>query len=155
MHHFSNIKDVVAIDFIKAYAEHLKKSGKLEIPEWVDTVKTGMCKELAPLNPDWIYIRAAAIARKVYLNNGIGVMALRRAYGDQYNKHYNPSHRTLGSGKVNRYILQQLEKMGIVAKIQSGRSLTKEGRKDMDKIAFQVYKEHEAKVTPMILMPMN
>ena len=65
MHHYSSVKDVVAIDFIKAYAEHLKKSGKLEIPEWVDVVKTAKCKELAPMDPNWFYIRAAAIARKV------------------------------------------------------------------------------------------
>ena len=155
MHHYSSVKDVVAIDFIKAYAEHLKKSGKLEIPEWVDVVKTGKCKELSPMDPNWFYVRAAAIARKVYLYNGIGVLSLRRAYGGQDGKSYTPSKRSLGSGKINRYILQQLEKMGYVAKLETGRTLTKEGRKDMDKIAFQVYKEHEAKVTPMILMPLN
>ena len=107
------------------------------------------------MDPNWFYIRAAAIARKVYLYNGIGVMSLRRAYGGQDGKTYTPSKRSLGSGKINRYILQQLEKMGYVAKLETGRTLTKEGRKDMDKIAFQVYKEHEAKVTPMILMALN
>ena len=157
MHHYSSIKDVVAIDFIKAYAEHLKKSGKLEVPEWMDLVKTGVTRQLAPLNKDWMYIRAAAIARKVYLNDGIGMTAIRRAYGGMYNKHLTPSKKTLGSGKVNRYLVQQLEKMGFVAKCEkkSGRTLTKEGRKDMDKIAFQVYKAAEAKTTPMILMPLN
>jgi len=33
-------------------------SGKLEIPKWVDIVKTGTNKELAPYDPDWFYIRA-------------------------------------------------------------------------------------------------
>jgi len=33
-------------------------SGKLEIPKWVDIVKTGTYKELAPYDPDWFYIRA-------------------------------------------------------------------------------------------------
>lgn len=44
--------------FISAYSSHLKRSGKLEIPTWVDTVKTGSQKELAPYDPDWFYVRA-------------------------------------------------------------------------------------------------
>jgi len=44
--------------FITAYSSHLKRSGKLEIPTWVDTVKTGAQKELAPYDPDWYYVRA-------------------------------------------------------------------------------------------------
>ena len=47
-----------AESFITAYASHLKRSGKLEIPTWVDTVKTGTHKELAPYDPDWFYVRA-------------------------------------------------------------------------------------------------
>jgi len=38
----------------------LKRSGKLEVPTWVDIVKTGSFKELAPYDPDWFYIRAGA-----------------------------------------------------------------------------------------------
>jgi Ribosomal protein S19e len=44
--------------FIAAYASHLKRSGKLEVPVWVDLVKTGSFKELAPYDPDWYYVRA-------------------------------------------------------------------------------------------------
>jgi small subunit ribosomal protein S19e len=44
--------------FITAYASHLKRSGKLEVPTWVDLVKTGAYKELAPYDPDWYYVRA-------------------------------------------------------------------------------------------------
>lgn len=47
-----------AEEFIKAYSSHLKRSGKLEIPTWVDIVKTGAQKELAPYDPDWYYVRA-------------------------------------------------------------------------------------------------
>lgn len=52
------VKDVAADKFIKAYAEHLKKSGKIEVPHWVDLVKTSCAKELSPYNEDWYYIRA-------------------------------------------------------------------------------------------------
>ena len=48
--------------FITAYASHLKRSGKLEVPVWVDLVKTGAFKELAPYDPDWFYVRAGAYA---------------------------------------------------------------------------------------------
>lgn len=44
--------------FISAYASHLKRAGKLEVPTWVDLVKTGAFKELAPYDPDWYYVRA-------------------------------------------------------------------------------------------------
>lgn len=44
--------------FISAYASHLKRSGKLEVPTWVDIVKTGPFKELAPYDADWYYVRA-------------------------------------------------------------------------------------------------
>ncbi|KAE8783902.1 40S ribosomal protein S19 [Hordeum vulgare] len=29
----------------------------MELPEWVDIVKTAMFKELPPTDPDWYYIR--------------------------------------------------------------------------------------------------
>lgn len=48
--------------FITAYASHLKRSGKLEVPTWVDLVKTGSYKELAPYDPDWYYVRAGPYA---------------------------------------------------------------------------------------------
>jgi len=51
--------------FISAYASHLKRSGKLEVPTWVDIVKTGSFKELAPYDPDWFYIRAGQLSSPV------------------------------------------------------------------------------------------
>ena len=41
------VKDVAADLFIKAYAQHLKRQGKIEIPKWVDYVKTSPAKELS------------------------------------------------------------------------------------------------------------
>lgn len=34
------------------------RSGNLKVPDWVDLVKTGKFKELAPYDSDWYYIRA-------------------------------------------------------------------------------------------------
>jgi small subunit ribosomal protein S19e len=44
-------------------------------------VKTGTYKELAPYDPDWYYIRAASMARKLYLKPGIGVGKFKKIYG--------------------------------------------------------------------------
>lgn len=52
--------------FISAYASHLKRSGKLEVPTWVDLVKTGSFKELAPYDPDWYYVRAGNHANRIH-----------------------------------------------------------------------------------------
>lgn len=33
---------------------------QIKLPQWVDIVKTGTFKELAPYDPDWYYVRAGA-----------------------------------------------------------------------------------------------
>ncbi len=38
---FFTVKDVPPAQFIRAYADFLKKNNKLERPKWVDFVKTG------------------------------------------------------------------------------------------------------------------
>merc|ERR1712079_848167 len=43
------------------------------------------------------------------------------------------------SGKVIRYVLQQLEEMGLVEQVEegSGRMITKEGQRELDTVAVQ------------------
>ncbi len=55
------VKDVPADAFIAAYAKHLKRSGRVDVPKWADVVKTGAFKELAPYDPDWYLIRTGNI----------------------------------------------------------------------------------------------
>merc|ERR1719191_819150 len=76
------VKDVKADMFIKSFSQHLKRQGRFEIPKWGDTVKTGVHKELAPYDPDWLYIRAASMVRKIYIRKGAGVGAFRKVYGE-------------------------------------------------------------------------
>uniref|UniRef100_A0A8B9IHM8 Ribosomal protein S19 n=1 Tax=Anser cygnoides TaxID=8845 RepID=A0A8B9IHM8_ANSCY len=47
-----------------------RRSGKLKVPEWVDTVKLAKHKELAPYDENWFYTRAASTARHLYLRGG-------------------------------------------------------------------------------------
>jgi hypothetical protein len=42
---------------------------QLNVPAWSDMVKTGCARELAPVDPDWFYVRAGAlsIAKSIFL----------------------------------------------------------------------------------------
>jgi small subunit ribosomal protein S19e len=61
------VKDVSSHDFVRAYAAHLKRSGKIEVPAWSDLVKTATFKELAPYDGDWYYIRAGILPQSFRL----------------------------------------------------------------------------------------
>ena len=67
------VKDVPADAFIKAFAEYLKKTEKIVIPKWFNFVKTSCKKELSPYDPDWLYVRAASLARRIYLRKNVGI----------------------------------------------------------------------------------
>ncbi|UKZ53687.1 40S ribosomal protein S19 [Trichoderma virens] len=84
------VRDVDAQKFITAYAAFLKRQGKLPIPGWVDTVKTGPAKELPPQDIDWFYVRAASVARHVYLRKTVGVGRLRKVHGTAKNRGNRP-----------------------------------------------------------------
>lgn len=43
---FFTVKDIPAADFIRAYADFLKKNNKLDRPAWVDYVKTSKSKSV-------------------------------------------------------------------------------------------------------------
>ncbi len=120
-------------------------------------MKTGLHKELAPYEGNWFFLRAAAIARRVYIENrGLGVMTLRTIFGSNQRNGTVSSHRHVADGKVIRYCVQQLGKLGFVdlvitqvedetgKKVQiatKGKRLSKKGRSEMDKIATQIYRK--------------
>ena len=137
-----SVKDISAHEFVVKYAAWLRKSGKLPVPKWVDIVKTGSHKELAPYGDDWYYVRAASLARKVYLRQGTGIGTFRRVYGSRKNNGTAPEHFNKGSGGLIRAILIGLEEMGVVETIPSakggGRRITSRGQKDLDLVASQI-----------------
>ena len=138
------VKDVEAAKFIKAFAQHLKRQGRFEIPKWSDVVKTGVNKELAPYDPDWLYTRTASIVRKVYIRGGSGVGGFAKVYGGQYRRGTCTNGWKKGSRKVIRYILIQLEEMGLVEQDENGgRKITKEGQRELDTVAVQAAKPED------------
>ncbi|KAJ3100757.1 40S ribosomal protein S19 [Physocladia obscura] len=138
------VKDVSAHSFVKAYAAYLKRTGKLEVPKWVDIVKTATHKELAPYDPDWFYVRAASVARHIYLRKQVGVGALRKNYGGRKNRGNKPHHHSDASGSVLRKVLQALEKIKVLEKDEvKGRVISQDGQKDLDRIAAQIVRAVE------------
>ncbi|MBZ3875853.1 Doublesex- and mab-3-related transcription factor C2 [Sciurus carolinensis] len=114
-------------------------SGKLKVPEWVDTVKLAKHKELAPYDENWFYTRAASTARHLYLRGGAGVGSMTKIYGGRQRNGVMPSHFSRGSKSVARRVLQALEGLKMVEKDQDGgRKLTPQGQRDLDRIAGQV-----------------
>merc|ERR1712066_287272 len=97
-----SVKDVSQQDFTVALAAHLKKSGKMKVPEWVDLVKTNNRKELAPYDEDWFYVRTASMARHMYIRSPIGVSTVKKIYGIRSNNGSSPSHWAAGAGGVAR-----------------------------------------------------
>jgi hypothetical protein len=72
----ASVKDVDQSDIVIKIADFLKKSGKVTVPEWADLVKLGRFNELAPIDPDWYYIRTASIARRLYIRQPAGLFYL-------------------------------------------------------------------------------
>merc|ERR1712093_874927 len=114
------VKDVDPHSLVTAYASLLKKQGKLDVPRWVDIVKTGTHKELSPYNQDWFYIRCASIARHIYIRGGVGVGGLRKVYGGSKRRGSRPSRHQDGSGSVARKAVQALEKIKVLEKCPDG-----------------------------------
>lgn len=83
------------------------------------------------------YIRAASVARHVYVRKTVGVGRLRKAHGGTKNRGSRPSHHVDASGSVDRHIFQALEKIGVLEKDEEkgGRRITQSGQRDLDRIA--------------------
>ncbi len=137
----TTVYDVPPNTLVDAVAGELKINEKIEQPEWAAYVKTGVYKEMPPLNPEWWYVRCASLLRRLYVDGPVGVSRLRTYYGGKYRRTTAGSHFAKGSGSVIRTALQQLEAAGYVKKVRNGRQITPVGQSFMDNIAHQVKAE--------------
>ena len=128
--------DVEANKLIDAVAEKLKSA--INKPDFVDVVKSGAHKDRPPEQEDFFFKRAASILRKSYIYGTLGVNRLRRAYGGRKNRGVKPEHKIKAGGKVIRVAFKELEKAGLLEKVENGRRITSKGVKLLDNTAKEV-----------------
>ena len=134
----TTVYDVPADELVKAVAEKLKKMRAIAMPRWCVHVKTGVSKELPPMQKDWWYIRCASILRQIYINGPVGVSRLRTTYGGRQRRGVKREHFRKGSGKIIRVALTQLEDAGLVVKTKEGRKISPKGQSLLDNTAHEV-----------------
>lgn len=135
--------DVPASKFIERLAKHFKDNvDQVSPPAWASIVKTGSHVEKQPQNPDWWYVRAASVLRKVYVHGPIGAERLREDYGGRKGSRVKPAHAAKAGKAIVRKTLQQLEAAGFVETLKpQGRRVSRNGRKIMNELAEELHKE--------------
>ncbi len=140
-----SIAEVSPNALIRQLSEELKKLNELAPPQWSIFTKTGVHKERPPEQPDWWYIRAASILRRIYIDGPVGISRLRSFYGGGQHRGQVPTHFKKAGGKIIRVILQQLEKAGLVSKAgQEGRKLSTNGVIMVEDISKKIKSEGKA-----------
>jgi len=117
----TTVYDVPADRFIRTLAEELKKRPEMKPPDWAAFAKTGVHKQMPPTDPEWWFVRAASILRRVYIEGPIGVQRNAARYTGV--RRDRAPNRTVqeGSGSILRKALQQLENAGLIQKDKAGR----------------------------------
>ena len=131
----TTVYDIPADLFIRKVAEELKKRSEVKPPAWAAFAKTGVHKEMPPEDPEWWFVRAAAVLRRVYVDGPVGVQRMRSFYGGAKNRGSKPNALRRGSGSVLRKALQQLEAAGLIVHEKTGRRVSPAGRAFLDSIA--------------------
>ena len=139
--------DCLSSSFIKRLAEFFKEKDIIKVPNWAYLVKCSHGNELPPLDSNWIFTKAAAICRRLYISEKktVGIGHLKRHFGmKKRNGVRPPSHITAG-GKIIREVIKQLRKALYVenfgvpnTSVTYGLLLTPFGRTELDKIASKL-----------------
>ena len=136
--------------FINAVAAFFKEKNIIKLPKFSPLVKCSKSNDTEPINSDYIYYRAAAICRKLYLtkSKNIGVGSLRVMFSKKQRRGCQPPKTFRAGGKIIRDIVIQLKQQKYVEnyggkedETNSGLFLTKTGRSELDKIAAGLLKK--------------
>ncbi|HUU76632.1 MAG TPA: 30S ribosomal protein S19e [Methanoregulaceae archaeon] len=136
----TTVYDVPPDRFIRSLAEELKEKPEIKPPEWAAFAKTGVHKEMPPEDPDWWFVRVAAIMRRVYIDGPVGVQRMRTFYGGKKDRGSKPNRFRKGSGSILRKSLQQLEEAGFILHDKAGRTVSPAGVSFMDGVANKLVK---------------
>lgn len=133
-------KDVNAGKLVDSMKERLKLVPSIKPLAWAAYAKTGIHRERPPQQPDFWYLRSAAILHRIYVDSPVGVSRLRTYFGGKRRRGYKPAISRRAGGNMLRKILQQLEAAGYVSKDKKGRKLTPAGQKFVNSVADEVKK---------------
>ena len=142
--------DVPANELINSVAMFFKEKNVIKLPKWSSLVKCSHANEIVPIDPDYMYYKAAAIARKLYITKSkmIGVGSIRTMFGKKERRGVQPSKFMRASGKIIRVLIQQLKENKYVENYKNkdqdvsyGLVLTSNGRTELDKIAAKIAKK--------------
>jgi small subunit ribosomal protein S19e len=134
----TTVYDVPADHIIRRSAEELKKRKEIVPPAWAAFAKTGAHKEMPPEDPDWWFIRVAAVLRRVYVDGPMGVERMRSFYGGNKNRGSKPNAFRKGSGSILRKSFQQLEAAGLIIHDKTGRKVSPAGMAFLDNLSQEV-----------------
>lgn len=148
------VYDVNSQKYIKTLAGFFKEKNIIKPPAWAGIVKTANSNEIAPLDPDYFYIRAAAIARIFYVKSkdkkNIGVGTLKSFFGKKFRRGCQPPTASKAAGKIIRTIIQQLKAADLIEELKNpdqnttyGFTISKKGRSELDKIAAKCVREQK------------
>ncbi len=136
-----NVRDVPADLLIEKLTTEFSKNKKVEVPEWVEFLKSGSHREKSWYQEDWYYRRLASTLRKVYLRGNIGIQRLSEEYGGKKDNGSKPYHPVAGSRSIVRSVLKELETLGLVEKKETGRSVSAKGDSMLQKASKSVMEE--------------
>ena len=144
------VLDVSANKFINELAAFFKEKSVIKLPKYAPLVKTSRSNDCEPINPDYIFYKAAAIARKLYLtkSKNVGVGSLRVMFSKKERRGSQPPKTFRAGGKIIRDLVIQLKNAKYIEnyggkddETNSGLYLTKSGRSQLDKIASGLMKK--------------
>ena len=144
------VLDVPSSQFINALADYFKEKNIIKVPKYAPLVKTSKSNDCEPISQDYIYYRAAAICRKLYLtkSKNLGVGSLRSMFSKKQKRGSQPPRTFRAGGKIIRELVIQLKGKEYIdnygqneEETDKGLHLTKKGRSELDKIAAGLMKK--------------
>ena len=145
------VLDVQSSKFINELATYFKEKNIIKVPKYAPLVKCSRANDCEPINQDYIYYRAAAICRKLYLtkSKNLGVGSLRSMFSKKERRGSQPPKTFRSGGKIIRELVIQLKAKEYIDNYgkneeeatDHGLYLTRTGRSELDKIAAGLMKK--------------
>ncbi|MHC1566255.1 MAG: 30S ribosomal protein S19e [Candidatus Syntropharchaeia archaeon] len=137
----TTIYDVPPDMLVLRAAEKMKGMKSISPPKWARYIKTGVHRELPPVEDDWWFKRCASVLRQIYIHGPVGTSRLRTRYGGRERRGVKEARFKKGSGSIIREVLRQLEKGKFIKKTKKGRIITPKGQSFLDNVAYEIKKE--------------